>query len=128
VENFSDGDRVRIIGPLDSVWLEDVGTVLACESGDPEWAVAVDLEDDGRQLFRVEQLEGSNSAASDPEEAIERDRRLRGSISGIRRRSLVSGAASRRKPERHALPPGWQTGGILANLMPPDVVPRRRVG
>jgi hypothetical protein len=57
VGNLSDGDRVRVVGPKDSEWLEDEGTVAGSERGDPEWAITVQLDDGGRRFFKIEQLE-----------------------------------------------------------------------
>jgi hypothetical protein len=57
METLSIGDRVRIIGPNGSVWLEDEGTVAEIEQGDPEEAVAVQVDDDGRLFFKPEHLE-----------------------------------------------------------------------
>jgi hypothetical protein len=57
MENLSGGDRVRVVGPEDSAWLEDEGTVVGIEQGDPQQAVTVQLDDDGRRFFELEHLE-----------------------------------------------------------------------
>jgi hypothetical protein len=54
--NLNAGDRVFVTGPKDTPWVQEEGTVIGFEKDDPEW-VAVDLDDDGRQLLRAEHLE-----------------------------------------------------------------------
>jgi hypothetical protein len=59
VERVGDGERVKVIGPEDSKWLGQTGTVSGIEHRrDPEPAVTVRLDSDGHDhRFTMEQLE-----------------------------------------------------------------------
>ena len=57
MEHLRPGDRVRVIGPRDSSWLEDEGTAVQIEQEAGEWLVVVEIEDDGQHVFKPEHLE-----------------------------------------------------------------------
>ncbi len=59
METVGDGERVKVIGPEDSEWLGQTGTVSGIKGrGRPDPAVKVRLDADGHDhTFTMEQLE-----------------------------------------------------------------------